>query len=262
MNIILTLTTIPSRLSDSSDYGIKSCIESLLNQNYNEYEIHINIPGRSKQTGEEYIIPEWLKEISNDKLKIFSDLEDLGPVTKIYYTLQRITNPESIIIVCDDDLVYHPDMIKEHIKNQSEQDCVFGYDALGSYESKFGDIRDHYVVSVPFEVRGKVLQHYKTVSYKRKYFNDDFFNFVTEYYSWSDDILLSAYMQKNKITRLVMPYEEEEKFESLEQWQAKGGVLTFPVIKHTFHNSYEGCNIFRQNKIEDNSSQLYKFIDN
>jgi hypothetical protein len=117
-------------------------------------------------------------------------------------------------------------------------------------------------VSVPFEVKGKVLQHYKTVSYKRKYFNDDFFNFVTEYYSWSDDILLSAYMQKNKITRLVMPYEEEEKFESLEQWQAKGGVLTFPVIKHTFHNSYEGCNIFRQNKIEDNSSQLYKFIDN
>jgi hypothetical protein len=94
MNIILTLTTIPSRLSDSSDYGMKSCIESLLNQNYNEYEIHINIPGRSKQTGEEYIIPEWLKEISNDKLKIFSDLEDLGPVTKIYYTLQRITNPE------------------------------------------------------------------------------------------------------------------------------------------------------------------------
>lgn len=259
MKIILTLTTIPSRLSDDKygDNGIKSCIESLQNQNYNDYEVHFNIPYINKHINQEYIIPEWLQNY--DKIKVFRT-EDLGPATKLIPTVERITDLETIIIVCDDDLVYHPDMINEHIRHQSERDCVFGYDSLDTYEPKFGDVRDHYVVSVPFEMSGKVLQHYKTVSYKRKYFKEDFFDFTKEYYSWSDDLLISAYMQKQGISRRVMPYENEEKLETLEQWQSKGGVTTFPVISHTSHDSYEGCNIFRQTNINDNSNNLYKFI--
>jgi hypothetical protein len=261
MKLILTLTTIPSRLSDTKygDMGIKSCIESLQNQNHNDYEVHFNIPYINKLTNEEYIIPEWLQDY--DKIKIFRT-EDLGPATKLIPTVERVTDPETIIIVCDDDLVYHPDMIIEHIKHQSERDCVFGYDSLGTYEPKFGDVRDHYVVSVPFEMNGKVLQHYKTISYKRKYFKEDFFNFVKEYYSWSDDLLISAYMQKEKISRKVMPYNGEEKLETFDQWSSKGGVTTFPVLCHTAHDGYEGCSIFRQTNVNDNGSILYRFIDN
>lgn len=259
MNIILTLTTIPSRLSDNyGDMGIKSCLQSLQDQNYNDFEIHFNIPNINKLTNEEYKIPEWLENYN--KIKVFRT-EDLGPATKLIPTVERIIDPETIIIVVDDDLVYHPEMINEHIKHQSERDCVFGYDSLGTYEPKFGDIRDHYVVSVPFEMSGKVLQHYKTISYKRKYFKEDFFDFVKEYYSWSDDLLISAYMQKQGIPRRVMPYDGEEKINTLEQWQDRGGVSTFPVIRHTSHESYEGCNIFRQTNIDDNGSKLYKFID-
>lgn len=258
--VIITLTTIPSRLGNTSygDDGIKSCIESLQNQNYNNYEVHFNIPYTNKLTGEEYILPEWLE--SYDKIKIFR-VEDLGPATKLISTVERITNPNTLIIVCDDDLVYHPDMIKEHVRHQSERDFVFGYDALGTYEPKFNDVRDYYVVSVPFEMKGKVMQHYKTVSYKRKYFKEDFFDFVKEYYSWSDDLLISAYMQKNNIPRIVLPYEGEEKLQTLEDWQNRGGVSTFPIIKHTSHDTTEGCNVFRQEKVDDNGNKLYAFID-
>ena len=63
------------------------------------------------------------KEYDN-KIKIFRT-EDLGPATKLIPTVERITDPETIIIVCDDDLVYHPDMIKEHIKNQTYKNTFF-----------------------------------------------------------------------------------------------------------------------------------------
>lgn len=228
--VVLTLTTIPSRLSYKDDDGIKACIESLHNQNYIGYEIHFNIPYTNNSTQAEYTIPEWLENYN--KIKVFRT-DDLGPVTKLIPTVERVTDPNTVIIVCDDDLVYHPDMVSEHVRHQAERDSVFGYDSLGTYEPRFNDTRDHYVTSVPFEMKGKVMQHYKTVSYKRRYFKEDFFDFVKDYYSWSDDPLISAYMQKNKIQRIVLPYEGEDKLLTLEDWRERGGVVTFPVLGHT-----------------------------
>lgn len=239
MKTVITLSTIPSRLSDTKygTHGIVSCIESLQNQTYNNYEIHFNIPYKSSYSGEDYIIPDWLEKYS--KVIVYRT-EDLGPVTKVVPTIQRISDPDTIIIVCDDDLVYHEEMVEEHVKNQTSRDCAFGYDSLGTTEPKFGDIRDHYVVSVPFEMKGKIMQHYKTVSYKRRYFEDDFFtDFVGK--TKSDDILLSAYMSKKGIQKIVLPYKKEQKLNTLEEWQGKGGVTTFPVIRHTHHDSGDGC---------------------
>ena len=52
MKIILTLTTIPSRLNTPiyGELGIKSNLLSLLNQSYKDYEIHLNIPSHLKLT--------------------------------------------------------------------------------------------------------------------------------------------------------------------------------------------------------------------
>ena len=56
-------------------------------------------------------------KINFDKLKIFRT-EDYGPITKLYPTVERITNPDTIIVVADDDLIYHPEMLVEQVKNQ------------------------------------------------------------------------------------------------------------------------------------------------
>jgi glycosyltransferase involved in cell wall biosynthesis len=253
--VIVTLTTLPSRITQDYDNGIKSNIDSLINQDYEgEYEIHFNVPAVLKYTGEEYIIPEWMRELAatNPKFKIFDNLEDLGPVTKLAHTIKRTDDPEAIIIVCDDDLVYHPGMVAEQVKNQNKYEKIaVGYDGVRSENVEFDDVRQHFVVSVPRNIEVNHLQHYKTVSYKRGWFEDDFFtDFIGK--SWNDDILVAAYMGKQGIKKLVACYEHEEKLLTLDEWREKGGVSTFPVLRHTSHEGQEGCNLYRQAQIDEN----------
>ena len=254
MKAVVTLTTIPSRLISAYPEDIKLCLNSLLNQDFEDYEVHFNIPQVFKLTGEDYVIPEWLTKLSesNSKLKIYR-VEDYGPISKLADTIKRIQDPDCIIITADDDLVYHPEMVSEQYKNQTERftNCAVGYDGISALDPVFRDIRNHYVVSVPCNVKVNVLQHYKSVSYKRKYFEEDFFtDFLRK--SWSDDVLVSAYMGKQKITKYVTYYEKEDIPATEKEWSSRGGVTTFPVIRHTQHDSIEGCNILRNTKQSDN----------
>ena len=186
-NVFVTLTTLPTRLKSElhGDLGMKSCIESLLDQSYiNKYQIHINIPSVHKHSGEKYILPDWLVDLglsNQSKLKIFHDMEDIGPATKLVPTVSRLTDPENIIIVVDDDLVYHRDMVAEQVENQKKyENSIVGYDGLRTVEPIFNDTRDYYFTANYTTSKVDILQHYKSVSYKRKYFEDDFFDFINE----------------------------------------------------------------------------------
>jgi hypothetical protein len=86
MRKVITLTTIPNRLRSKYSYDIKYCLDSLLEQNHEDYEVHLNIPHVFKRTGEEYIIPDWLENYnSNDKFNFFRT-EDYGSATNILKT--------------------------------------------------------------------------------------------------------------------------------------------------------------------------------
>lgn len=260
MKVIVSLTTIPSRLISNYQEDIRLCIDSLLNQDFEDYEVHINIPYVYNLSQENYIIPDWLNTLveNSSKIKVFRG-QDYGSITKIVDTIKRIEDPNCIIITADDDLVYHPEMVTEQYKNQTErfQNCAVGYDGISALDPVFRDIRNHYVVSVPCNVKVNVLQHYKTVSYRRRYFEDDFFtDFLGK--SWSDDVLVSAYMGKQKITKYVTYYEKENIPRNHEEWSQIGGVTTFPVIRHTSHDSLEGCNIIRDKKEDDNFMYFVK----
>ena len=260
MKIIVSLTTIPSRLHDNNELGIKDCIKSLLNQSYENYEIHLNVPEINEKTREQYIIPDWLKSIEG-KLKIFRT-EDYGSITKIVPTLLREKDPDSIIIVCDDDLVYHEDMVSEQVLNQSKFtfDAAVGYDGMSLKTPTYGDVRDYYFTSCKKNGEVKVLQGYKTVSYKRKYFDEDFFNKFLDK-SWADDIILSAYMASRGILKMVTYHEGDPDCENLKEWQERGGVQTFPVLRHTHHEQQEGCNLFRTEGVSQDNPWLWSFID-
>ena len=270
--IVVTLTTIPTRLVNEyhGDQGMISSIKSLINQTYSDYKIYLNIPKVFKLTGEEYIIPEWLLNLANteDKLELYTGLEDLGPSTKLIPTIRRITNPEDLIIVVDDDVVYHPEMVKEHVKNQSNfSEAVVGYDGMRSKDNLFGDVRDYYHSGTRRTSRVDILQHYKSVSYKRRYFEDDFEQFINENFTWEDDLLLSAYFAYKKRDRIVTYHESDPEL-TLEEWQTRGGVWTFPFEKHTNHDTQEGCNIYRGDNdkanlfITNENLNLWQFIDN
>ena len=109
--IVITLTTVPQRLSFEPEDGFKLCLKSLCEQNHQSYEVHLNLPHKYNVTGEEYVIPQWIEDYQSryPHLKVFR-MEDMGPPTKVVPTIQRET-PNTLLIVADDDLVYHPDMI-------------------------------------------------------------------------------------------------------------------------------------------------------
>jgi hypothetical protein len=117
-NIILTLSTVPNRLLDTNENsGTKIGLKTLLDQSYSDYEIHFNIPVKYNWTNEDITIPDWLLDYQEKypKLKIFR-CDDSGPITKILPTLERVTDPNTIIITADDDLYYMDGMISAHVE--------------------------------------------------------------------------------------------------------------------------------------------------
>ena len=267
MKVILSLSTIPSRLIADYDEGIKSNIDSLINQSYEDYEIHLNVPKILKTTGEKYIIPEWILNLAKDnpKFKIFDNLEDIGPLTKSFYTVQRCTDPEDILIIVDDDLVYHKDLVKEQVENQTKfPGKIVGYDGLRSREPFFNDQRDYYFTANYRTSCVDILQHYKSISYKRGYFKEDFEEFINQHpEQWNDDLLLSAYFSTKKIDRIATYHSSDKKWVDLDEWIEKGGVQSFPVLRHTSHEGQEGCFHFRKDEItnEIGTSLLIDYID-
>jgi len=244
-SLVISLTTVPSRLYKKTEDGVKAVIISLCEQKDDDYEVHFNIPNIYHVTKEPYIIPDWLEELDQkySHLKIYRT-NDHGPATKVVPTIERVKNPETIILVLDDDLIYHEEMVSEHRKYQRELgDCAVGYDGRGSelplYEE---DIRDSWIICVSQVRQTHFLQHYKTISYKRKLFTDVFFReFVG--HTMSDDVLISYYFRLNNIKMFVVPYEKQvHLFETRELWDQNQGVLTFPVVRYADSVPDSGAN--------------------
>ncbi len=99
-DIVLTLTTIPSRISTPT---FQRVVASFLTQTRRLQEIRINVPHVCKRNGETYVIPEWL-----DKSQCVTIVrcEDEGPATKYLATIRHFAQSSNQrILVCDDDMI-------------------------------------------------------------------------------------------------------------------------------------------------------------
>ena len=264
--VILTLTTVPNRLKNKSPYGFKAVIYSLMNQAYENFELHLNIPNINKKTGEEYIIPEWLKEIDGmwvrrNRLRIYRT-EDFGPITKLYPTVQRITDQNTKIIVVDDDLIYDSRMIEEHLKlRKKNNDVVWAFAGIKALENhQFAGI-DRFVGAVNVDTRVSIVEHYKTVSYVRSMFGEDFNeNFISK--GWADDELVSAYMGMKDIKKYVGSTEYIPKWETESEWRKYGVVESFPVVNRCSGvGTQDGCDLFRIDKDSMIDKELSKHLN-
>lgn len=242
-DIILSLTTIPNRLNTTNlSNGIKPVIDRLTTLSYDSYEIHLNIPDINKKTGEEYVIPEWLKNYESDKLRIFRT-EDFGSITKLLPTIERIDDPNKIIITVDDDLNYMDGFIEYHLKKrETYSDSAIGFAGIGAIDRSC-----HFCTTVKNDVRVKILEGYKTISYKRNFFGDDFKDFILG--NWNDDMIISAYLGMKDIHKIVVSYGGDEDYSPR--------VESFPVINHV-PNERGGCWWFRNESAPDNHEKYYK----
>jgi hypothetical protein len=220
---IISLTTLPERLTD-----LHLVLESLCNQNYSNYEVHLNISNNIK-------IDYSLFPYKN--LKIFF-IEDIGAISKLYYTLRRITDDEQHIITVDDDFIYHNEMLQEYNKIVLDyQNEAIGFAGIYPIESIHTNINGTFDFVGPTNIVRKVgvLEGYKSVCYKRKFFKDDFFK--TEYNShFEDDLVISNYLGKHNISKICIPYTFETDYTIR--------LLSFPLVKPIVYPK-SGVNIKR-----------------
>jgi hypothetical protein len=243
--VIISLSTTPNRLSETREgWGVKPCIENLLSFSYPNYEVHFNVPQFFHKTGLQYELPEWLLEKiqKDEKLKVYR-CNDFGSITKIVPTLQRTTDPKTVIITVDDDIIYQDGFIEYHLeKIKQHPKSVLGFAGIGARNGSC-----HLCTTVKEDTEVRVIEGYKTVSYLRNFFKDDFYTeFVGK--SWSDDIVISAYLGKHKIPRIVINYDKDEDF--------RARVESFPILK-TIPNETSGCNLYRSEQVSDN----YDYFD-
>ncbi len=112
-DIVVSFTTMPDRLQSNS---FRKSVSAMLEQSVRPREIRVNIPYRSKRTGKEYIVPEWLNELQPHVVIV--RCEDLGPATKYIHTLQHFANnPNQRILIYDDDSIMPSDLVENFDKN-------------------------------------------------------------------------------------------------------------------------------------------------
>lgn len=232
--VILTMTTVPARIA-----GILPKTLRVLSRT--GYEIHLNIPKVCVSTGEKYVVPDTLREIKN--VQIFEDVQDFGPKTKIIPTLNRVTDPEAILITVDDDIIYNRDFVAYHI-NRREQ---YPDAALG-----FSGTRHGRLVQVPrADVEVDILDNYKSASYVRSMFNSDFVSKYAET-SWNDDIVISAYFRDKGIKKIVLAYDKETFFVPR--------LRSFPLVT-TLECPMTGCDVMRGHVHKTDSMTLQAEYD-
>lgn len=236
MRIIITMTTVPDRMATTLPVALRS----LLNLSYEDYEVHLNIPEKYSQTGERYEVPKSLMDMP--KLKVFSGLQDMGPKTKIIPTLERVDD-DSIIITADDDIVYNRDLIQYHLKvRQFHSNSAIG----------FSGTKDGRLILTPrFDSPVDILDNYKTASYDRSMFGNDFFSEYADQ-SWNDDIVVSAYLRDKGIQKIVASYDQETFFVPR--------VVSFPIVR-LLDSSGTGCDLIRGHTMKSNSHELQLMYD-
>lgn len=232
MEIVISLTTVPIRLLERNGHSTaRAALTTLLEQSYTPYSVHFNIPYSYR--GEDIILPDWVGEFEKkyNHFKVFRT-PDHGSITKLLPTLQRINNPEALIILADDDLYYMDGLINAHIAGREKYpDAALGFAGMTAIDGSC-----HFCTTMHKDTRVRILEGYKTVSYRRKFF--DINEFVDRFAdkSWNDDLTLSAYLGYKSIHKIVLSYDQDTDFTPR--------VESFPVIGHV-PAERGGCNVFR-----------------
>ncbi|MEM2986523.1 MAG: hypothetical protein QXV60_00280 [Nitrososphaerota archaeon] len=112
VRIVATFTTLPSRY-DTLVHSIKS----IKAQTVPVDVIYLTIPKRSKRLKIDY--PQVPNEISSICYVVYID-DDFGPITKLYGALMYEEDPETIIISCDDDVIYNHNMVNKLLQHHKE----------------------------------------------------------------------------------------------------------------------------------------------
>ena len=112
--VVVSLTTMPSRAK-----FLPATLKNMLRQTRLPDKIYVNLPDYSYREQRPYSIPDELRSfynslpIAHQEMLVFNPSKDYGPATKLIPTLSIESNPSTIIITIDDDIIYPESFIHE-----------------------------------------------------------------------------------------------------------------------------------------------------
>lgn len=198
----ISITVLPSRLNK-----IKTCIKSLLNQDFSPDVVDVWLPKICKRSGNKTkTIPTFLKHpLINTHL-----IEDKGSISKLYFSLKKYKdNKFANIITVDDDVKYAKNMLN-----------VFSFYANKKPNSTLclrGRIlnKNNWQYNQSKLIKGNKLKNLRRVDivtgtwgalYKPLFFDESFFNLSNnKSMHFTDDIWISGHLAKNSIPIYVTP---------------------------------------------------------
>jgi len=213
--IVCSMTTIPNRLNDSK---LENTLKSLTNQSRKFDVIYLTLPQFSRRLNKPYPRPP-------DNIKQYCQIVycnlDYGPITKIMGGLLMEKDPETIIITCDDDVIYPMTLVEELLKQHQK----YPHSAIGSAGFNIGTFPFYISVAMNQKKnRNKwwfnmeindgmlidVLCGYAGVLYLRKFFPNSLEEITRGLLQYPmkdknvflhDDIMLSSYLNSKDIPR-------------------------------------------------------------
>ncbi len=194
--IVVSLTTTPGRLKH-----INTTVASLNNQTMKPDKIYLNVPYKYAKTGESYVIPDELH--NNPNLTINYVEKDYGPGTKLLGVLKVEQDPNTMIIIVDDDITYDKDLIKYlYHGSQDHPNSVITFSG-----SKTINKWSYPTLNLFSPCSAQMFAGFSGALFMRKFINDDVFNypFVDKACFVSDDCYLSKHVQNNNIQIIVLP---------------------------------------------------------
>ncbi|WP_146131641.1 glycosyltransferase family A protein [Chromobacterium amazonense] len=239
--IIVSMTTISSRID-----SITPCLKSLLEQNYDNYEVILNISespylidaGISKEIAQ--------REIPKD-IKL-SFVENTGPYRKLLPTLQNCSDNTPIITV-DDDVIYPNNFISTLITANSIYDCPI---AFRGREITVNDKRiNNYNGWKKNNLTGSGMAKLPTgkdgILYRKRYFHKNVFNIdlAKKIAPTTDDIWFKWHTALNGFNSVLIFNSLLESFDCV---QTDGDSLFESFNKHT-NNDHVIFNIENYMKI-------------
>jgi mannosyltransferase OCH1-like enzyme len=253
--VIISLTTIPSRI-----HNIFPTLNSLLLQSRPAEKIYLNLPELSVREKCTYQIPAILRD--DKRISINRCKEDYGPLTKLLPVLDLVKQPDTIIITVDDDMVYHPDMIKTMMKYHDRfPQVVLGFrgwniPTSGLYE----DSKTIFSNQTKKPRKVDILTGVSGVLYLRKHFKGDFFerdNLPREGF-FVDDICINGYLKKKSVKRYLIPSPIREPLGSYIRTSRSNPLWK---INKTGKNNQKMINYFFKNKspIKKEPCRLLRF---
>jgi hypothetical protein len=217
--VVVSLTTIPDRISK-----IRPTLNSLLDQSRRPDAICLNLPSHARRERRDYDIPEFLNEIP--QVERIDCGEDRGPGTKLLPTLEREKEPDTRIIVVDDDQIYPRNLVEtlvaasDAMPNAAVGSRGFAIPAGYDIEKRNTHYGTHLSGAEPVEI----MQGSAGFLVRRRFLTPALFDYsdAPPESFFVDDVWVAGHLARNGVPRFIVPFDNC--YSRIATWSSRGSL--------------------------------------